>query len=659
MAKKKKAAANPARGFATTSVASKPKQEKAADADVRDSSKAVAPSPETTLQTSSHVEASGAATGPTPEDLEAQLERDELQLLVEKYASKARRESGRHVSKLRIDQRVLRPQAQPATTHNWLSMRVLNAIISLAQTESNDSNRKQGQQSLLKTLSEEDAISKLWTLDLTLRGLGFSHDYIQSVLRWLCANAATADSTASIWGFQEAFEWLALDHCEGFHFPYEEQKVNSLPVDSPGISRPNTPVANRGASAISTANATTSSTPAEADTGHLAISDLDSDIEPDQLVPTYLKIKGRLFELDPDAVDTQPRRQTKARKGQSQSSATRKLLAQLQQLEADALFDQNEAESKWPAKRNQIAQAKAEERKLQAFKPRDRQEKLRSNSPTTEIQTSESSSKDTQISIEDGDTDLLGNIFAATPDEPPTSGSNIEHHKEDVILRDFGKQGGLPPKRLLEEAARSRDSGVRLSFKLVSPTTYSCRHSLTITWSKYQDIQYENDITGATFKDQKLQVTFTATNVATVSIEQSEGFVSTAALFSILAASKDDKTYLRLPSNWRDLYREFLDRRKERIDSEDRETIKRLQSLIQDQLQNEESEDIVLTNRFKMRNQATRNSSVSGSGRNTPVPVDEALTDLWKQKSSTACYQRKPSSRQKCLTKIHANCAFI
>jgi ATP-dependent RNA helicase DHX29 len=126
------------------------------------------------------------------------------------------------------------------TTYDWLSEDVLDHIVSLAQAESNDSNRKQGQQSLLKVLSEEDALVKLWILELTLRELAFSDDHIVSVLKWLCANAINVDTTAVIWGFQEGLEWLALDQCEGHSFSYDELKNKPSAVQAPAFhsSRP-------------------------------------------------------------------------------------------------------------------------------------------------------------------------------------------------------------------------------------------------------------------------------------------------------------------------------------------------------------------------------------------------------------------------------------
>jgi ATP-dependent RNA helicase DHX29 len=243
MAKKKKPAGNPARGFATTSVASKPRPEKsvsdaAANEAVLSTSKENAAATVPTPQAVAPSVISKAEVVQTPEELEAQLERDELQLLVEKHAPKVRRDSHRNVLKFQTDRRVLRGQSHSMTVHDWLPSEVLDSVIALAQAESNDSNRRQGPQSLLKTLTEEDAMSKLWTLDLTLRELGFASHHVLPVLKWLCANAAAVDSSANIWGLQEALEWLALDHCEGHSFSYQDQAPKRSATDTAELSRP-------------------------------------------------------------------------------------------------------------------------------------------------------------------------------------------------------------------------------------------------------------------------------------------------------------------------------------------------------------------------------------------------------------------------------------
>lgn len=256
MAKKKKPAGNPARGFATTSVASKPKVEKSAvDAAANES----VPAPSKAAPTLASVDAPTVKTeniankevAQTPEELEAQLERDELQLLVEKHAAKVRRESRRQVTKFETDRRVLRSQSHHMTVHEWLSNEILDTIIALAQTESNDSNRRQGQhQSLLKVMSEEDAMSRLWTLSLTLRDLGFTREQVEPVLRWICADAGGIDASAAVWGLQEALEWLALDQCEGHTFSYEESKPKQSVISTPEVSRPGMHISSEHLSAM-------------------------------------------------------------------------------------------------------------------------------------------------------------------------------------------------------------------------------------------------------------------------------------------------------------------------------------------------------------------------------------------------------------------------
>jgi ATP-dependent RNA helicase DHX29 len=697
MAKKKKPAGNPARGFATTSIASKPKPEKVA-ADVAPTP----PAPSSPKDGAVEPEAAVQATKPdapvkeeveqTPEELEAQLERDELQLLVEKHAAKIRRESRRQVVKFETDRRVLRSQSHFMSVNDWVPNDIMDSIIHLAQTESNDSNRRQGQQQpLLKVLSEEDAISRLWTLDMTLRDLGFTKEQAEPVLQWLCANAAGVDSSANVWGLQEALEWLALDQCEGHSFSYEEMKPkpSAAAAATPDLSRPGessssdldlptklfNPSPQSGKSPVKSTDhslatpqpgtetknspGTNGATPrapkpevlasAEQENGDLQISDIDSDIELDELVPTYLKVKSKLYEIDPGLVDANPRKSkgSKAKKAAPAKAAhppsVRKLLSQLQQIESDALFDEQEAEAQWPAMRNEIAQKKAAERQQQPLDDEKRDEPA----PIKEKPEVPKKSEDPPEGDDGDEVDLLGDMFSAIPDEPePTKPATDNTDSGNVTLRDFGKQTGHPPRRVLEEAVRSRDPGARLLYTMISPTTYFCRHALTITWSKDHEIDYDTEIAGVVCSTTRTQARFEATTIATVSVEQSESYISTAALFSIsVALPKEEKVYLRLPSNWRDLYRDFLEHRKERIDAEDRESIKYYRKIVQDQVENEESDGVVLTNRFKMRNQAVTSSSASNSGYNTPVPELQSLRDLWARQESTPSYQHMLAGR--------------
>ncbi|CAN9374166.1 unnamed protein product [Alternaria alternata] len=620
-----------------------------------DKESATAPEPTHAPTTSQTAEAPKPEVAPTPEELEAQLERDELQLLVEKHAPKVRRESSRYVSKFQTDRRLLRSQSHAMTVHDWLPSEILDSIILLAQAESNDSNRRQGQQSLLKTLTEEDAMSKLWTLDLTLRELGFSQDHIQPVLRWLCANAASIDASSGIWGLQEALEWLALDQCEDHSFSYEESQPRRSGLESLDVSRPPTPPPQRSTNGNTMSGASPSApvkAPAQAESSQsdVYVSDLDSELESDELIPAYLKIKGKLFEIDPQLVDASTRKPKGSKSKKSapvptQTPAVRKLLSQLQQITSDPLFDEYQAEAQWPAKRNQIAQSQAEKRQQngsQSSNPR-----VQDNDTTLDLSVSAkveaSPVPAASPSERDGeeDADLLGGMFAVPDATSAPEATSNGTDSDNIALRDFGKMSGVSPRKVLEEAMRSRDAGARLSYKMVSPTTYTCRHSVTITWSKEQDIEYDTDIAGVVCTPYRKQIIFEATEIAAVSVEQSESFISVAALFSISAAlPKEEKVYLRLPSNWRDVYREFLERRKTRLDAEDRDAIKHYRSIIEDQIENEESDGVVLTNRFKMRAQAATSSSASNSGYSTPVRHHDGLRELWAAKASTSSYQR-------------------
>ena len=202
----------------------------------------------------------------------------------------------------------------------------------------------------------------------------------------------------------------------------------------------------------------------------VAVSDLDSDLEPDQLVPTYIKIKGKLFEIDPDAAEPRSRKQAKGGKGRNvatantvQSPAVRKLLSQLQLLESDALFDEIEAGAQWPAKRAEVAQKMAMKRQEQTTMPATPKPSEATNSEPTPRKTPawkkpapEAPSDESNIE-EDA---LLGDMFSAVPDEAPkTAESSTRETDPNVTLRDFGKQTGVTPRRVLEEALRARFVG--------------------------------------------------------------------------------------------------------------------------------------------------------------------------------------------------------
>lgn len=218
--KKTKPAANPARGFATTSVASKPvtRVEKPDD------------EPSTATKGKSDTSNTAGATGLTaaaatqmaidvpgtkdlsPEEFERQLEESELQIMVEKHAQKVRRDAQRQKSRLETDRRLLRGQAEPLNVKKWLPQELMDHILDLIQGESRFAASAETSSSS-RLPPEEELTMRLWTLRETLVGAMFAEDRISAVLLHVLEIATTISLTTkdSIWGLEEALDWLARE----------------------------------------------------------------------------------------------------------------------------------------------------------------------------------------------------------------------------------------------------------------------------------------------------------------------------------------------------------------------------------------------------------------------------------------------------------------
>lgn len=240
MAKKKKPAANPARGFATTSVASKPKPEKAVDAST-DVSGTATPATPATVPTSVASEEQ-QASGPektkerelhelSPEELERQLETSELQGLVEAQGPKARKESARQISRLQTDRRVFRGQADALAVKEWLPEELMQQILDLVLDEEENASSSDKTRSL-KNYSEDDMLSRIWQLHLTLTDLGIEPHRVLETLQYMLAHPP-ADNSYVAWGLSEALEWLAL-HAESAELGEYDAPKRRIQQNRPG-----------------------------------------------------------------------------------------------------------------------------------------------------------------------------------------------------------------------------------------------------------------------------------------------------------------------------------------------------------------------------------------------------------------------------------------
>jgi ATP-dependent RNA helicase DHX29 len=220
--KTKKPAANPARGFATTSVASsKPRADVPEIADetlpgtVKNENAPQSRDAPPSVSTTTTAGQVAQTKTLSPEEFERQLEESELQLLVEKYAQKVRRDAQRQKTRLETDRRLLRGQAESLNAKKWLPQELMDHVLDLIQAEGRfaaSSVSSDGGNSRLP--AEEDLTIKLWTLQQTLAGSDCPQERIQPALQYvldIAPNISVNAKSESIWGLEEVMDWLARE----------------------------------------------------------------------------------------------------------------------------------------------------------------------------------------------------------------------------------------------------------------------------------------------------------------------------------------------------------------------------------------------------------------------------------------------------------------
>lgn len=231
--KKKKPAANPARGFATTSIAAKPRPE-ATEAET--ATQSASPLDKNTAPpSSSDGPKSGSNTAQdkplSAEEFEQQLDESELQLLVEKLSQKCKRDAARQRNRLETDRRLLRSQAETVNSIKWFHTELMNHVQDLisGETRFSVSSLSAENHSAGKMPSEEDMVARLWTLQLTLQLAGFQEARVRSAIKHILdiCPSITAPGKDLIWGLEESLDWLARECDIGELPPYE---TKSKPV---------------------------------------------------------------------------------------------------------------------------------------------------------------------------------------------------------------------------------------------------------------------------------------------------------------------------------------------------------------------------------------------------------------------------------------------
>lgn len=672
--KKKKLAANPARGFATVSISKLKVEEPSAG-----ESSAGTPDVPSDVQAGTEVAKVDDSVPQkerelhelNPEELEERLEASELQQFVEQHASKVRKETSRQVSRLQTEKRVLRGQADQLSLRSWLPDELMLEVVDLAIEDSQMGTSAMPKQSML---SGDELLSKVWTLRSCLLDLDIPPNRVEQAVGSVIAHPSSHTDLSLSWGLSAALEWLSI-HCdpnELHEYDFEKPSSARLAVDddedSTTMDSDLAPEPSKnGSPSMYDLQGTSNGGPAtDLEGGDIPVSDLDSDMEPDELLSTYLRTKTRLYEINPLSQEPASKRGRgqRAKTGPNgvspPSRGESKLHQKLQKIESDALFDQREADLQWAETQIELARAAAERKRLQlSGRPENGHLTDREDAdPTSEWQSNGVSKRAEKLGQElleeaqsQDDVDLLGGMFSALPgvsdsgNGPSTSGSS---GVAEVTIRDFGRITGIGPKRILEEACKSRDGHVKVGYKMVSTTTYASRHSVTIAWGKDQAIVEAPYMSGVDIKSRRRTTTLSALKVATPDTAQSEAYIATVALFVLFSSfPKEEKAHLKLPPTYRDLWDELVCIKREHADAEDRETVKQLRAFVEQHVKSDEDEEDEVVFNANSRNRANPASGVStpiprhdDTQRNGQVGFSQHLMDVWMTKTVQPSYQR-------------------
>jgi ATP-dependent RNA helicase DHX29 len=691
--KGKKVAANPARGFATTSVVSKSKLE---SADTSDSQPAAVDQADSqSLEAASLKPTEGEAielddlSKLSPEELEARLEESEIQLFIEKHRPKVKKEVSRHVSRLLTERRLLRKSAVPLSLTRWFSDS-LTQIISEQMKEQNAV--KPDVISTPNTMTVDELVIKLWALRQCLIGLGISAGTADSALAKLLqdqsmlAQAKVDEAKDGIWGLSAVLDWFGLSKEESELPSYDveisakDRTGNMLDGNNPGLSgmceqakesdsqcrinikflESKTAQSLSGTATHRTTGSSLEVEPrksnAEKNTPDLpqisskndkeeAESETDDeDLEPFQRQERYLKLKSRLHERRPDLTEVpapfQNKKPKKVPGTEPPDAYCGRILRRIRKLESDILFDKDSALDAWRELRIQLLKNAAERKKLGLREGKDEDASKRESSKMLD------ETRDSEV-MEMG----VGDFFSGLPSEDADAenGKTLTTTLEDgtqIAIRDFGKWTGLSPRRILEETCRARDSSVKIHFTLVSSTSFSTRHSIKVIWSRPQDAPDETSLPGIICRYDERTVIIEMSTISTPDKMQSEAFISVVGLFLLFAPySKEEKVFMRLPAVWRDLWTEFSQLRQQRIYLEDRTEVQEIRKLVDSlwKVDQEERSSALSKDKEVARNEQDLDNVVKLK---LDLGLDpSSLASLWASKVASPLYQRMLEGR--------------
>ncbi|EFQ97819.1 pre-mRNA-splicing factor ATP-dependent RNA helicase prp22 [Nannizzia gypsea CBS 118893] len=670
--KKKKTASNPARGFATVSVPSKVKPSTPSEPVEPEET---APSSETLAKKLPVRDAKDdtAAIQPTshkpelheltPDELERHLEEAELQTIVDKHGIKCKGDAARFSTKTVAERRLLRPQApQLENVTDWLSPDLLNKILEKEKAEARKqpmvSSKSAEYHGQLSVSMEESICVNMWTLRLTLLELGFQGIDIDETLKILLLHGPLeiVSGKDPVQALDLAFCYLALYLEKDKLAPYDEHKpietvgkVTTVGDDSINIlleriaSGTASPAAQMRSNTPSKSTETTStllSRPLSPESE--GVSGLH---EPEMLIPEFLALRSRLYELDPSMFN-----KTKSKKGAKTSSkqtqdanpdpAIASIKRKIARIEQDILFDSHEAEERWAGTLEELRLSTVETLRSTFSIPKSTSDAPRTEPYEVEIQDTKPEDKPEE------DEGLFGEMFDLGLNDT-RSQLQLGSQNTSTRTRDFGKPVGINPKKVLDDFCRPRDTNYTLIYHNLSDCPFLHRQAVQIQWSKDQDIIFEAPLKDISYRIAPRSLTVYMAGISAASATQAESYISTVALFILSShAWKESKASIKLSGVWKNVWDEISLEKKEHDDQADRQDVKTIKGYIQEYEAHLE-EDVVLVHNFRQR-YGTGDVTPSTEGtpkKYNPDSFSPDLQALWARRSSSSNFQRMAASR--------------
>ncbi|KEF61554.1 uncharacterized protein A1O9_03121 [Exophiala aquamarina CBS 119918] len=655
--RKKKPAANPARGFATTSL---PSRSKAIDEAEQSTSTGTTVSPPNGPSATNNNSQNGGKTltqdnllpngasdimKMTPEELEAHLENAELDSLLNKYAKRCITEANRQVTRLETERRQMRSQSVKLSTYGWLSGETADRLFDMVGKPR--WKVKAPTSAPRDSVGDEKILADLWTLQRVLQVLNFpAVQEAISHITHLTVQGLLATHSDLIPGLLEAFEWYASQNQTDWLPNYEqafpqrmEETGNSTLYQE--TSRPTSTTASRQ----SPARTPVSLSESEEDFSAASpASDSDDNLDPQAQVDRYIRIQTKIWRsLNPEP--------TRPQKGSSNEMRRRQRLnKKLEDIRRDILFESDMADSMWSEK---LEDLQATHQRVLREQARLRREEARESSAVPDNAQEDKSSTDRELVIgeeaRDDDEVLLGGIFGEVEEANPVDQQESQT-QENIRVLDFGKWTGVSPRRLLEEICRGHDPKCRIQVQALQSTASSTRHNLTIAWNTAPRLP--NHAVAALPTEVTMSMTpsvwtLIMNSLAAASKIQSEAYIASLALFLMSTlGSKEQKATSRLPTVWRDLLKELSDAKQDLANEEHKTTLRDLQATIK-----KTKDDLAQDMNQGVSVESAQQQAASDSRRRTHRPTAARLTaeqvlKEWTARTSRPAFARMLEIRQ-------------